>query len=103
ADMAISLAQVFLGVTFLAYHAWQTLHAIVLTLVRLTMTRRRLLEWETAATAAARAAGIVGGRALLRFIADMVASPIIAGSVAMVVAITHRDALPSALPFLLLW
>ena len=54
--------------TFLAYHAWDTAHAIVLTLVRLTITRRRLLEWETAATTAARAAGIVGGRALLRFV-----------------------------------
>jgi len=103
ADTAISLAQVLLSVTFLAYHAWDTAHAIVLTLVRLTMTKRRLLEWETAAAAAARAAGIVGGRALLQFIADMMASPIIAGIVAMVVATTHRDALPSAVPFLLLW
>ena len=103
ADTAIALAQVALGVTFLAYHAWDTAHAIVLTLVRLTITRRRLLEWETAAAAAARAAGIVGGRALVRFIADMMASPIIAGVVALVVSITHPDALPSALPFLLLW
>src|SRR5258706_317445 len=44
ADTAISLAQVLLSVTFLAYHAWDTAHAIVLTLVRLTMTQRRLLE-----------------------------------------------------------
>ena len=93
ADTAIALAQVVLGVTFLAYHAWDTAHAIVLTLVRLAITRRRLLEWETAAAAAARAAGIVGGRALVRFIADMMASPIIAGIVALVVSITHRDAL----------
>jgi cyclic beta-1,2-glucan synthetase len=57
ADSATALAQVILGVTFLAYHAWDTAHAIVLTLVRLTITKRRLLEWETAAVAAARAAG----------------------------------------------
>src|SRR5258705_9185698 len=31
ADTAIAFAQVFLSVTFLAYHAWQTIHAIVLT------------------------------------------------------------------------
>ena len=31
-----------------------------LTLVRLVVTKRRLLEWETAATTAARAAGLVG-------------------------------------------
>ncbi|MGB2714702.1 MAG: glucoamylase family protein [Vicinamibacterales bacterium] len=103
ADTANALAQVGLGVTFLAYHAWDTAHAIVLTLVRLTITRRRLLEWETAAAAAARAAGIVGGRALFQFVADMVASPIIAAVVALLVSITHPDALPSALPFVLLW
>ncbi len=103
ADAAIALAQVVLGVTFLAYHAWDTLHAIAITLVRLTITRRRLLEWETAAAAAVRAAGIVGGRALLRFVVDMMASPIIAVVVALLITITHRDALPSALPFLALW
>jgi len=103
ADTAITLAQVFLAVTFLAYHAWQTIHAIVLTLVRLTMTRRSLLEWETAAATAARAAGIAGGQALLRFVAGMIASPIIAAVVALVVSATHRDSVPSAAPFLLLW
>src|SRR5207237_3643884 len=103
ADSAIALAQVILGVTFLAYHAWDTAHAIVLTLVRLTITRRRLLEWETAAAAAARAAGIVGGRALLGFVADMMASPIIAAVVALLVAIARPSALSSALPFVGLW
>src|SRR3954463_3744752 len=102
-DAATALAQILLSVTFLAYHAWDTAHAIVLTLVRMTITRRRLLEWETAAAAAARAAGIVGGRALLRFVADMMASPIIAAVVALIVSLTHRDALSSALPFLMLW
>jgi cyclic beta-1,2-glucan synthetase len=103
ADAAIALAQVILGVTFLAYHAWDTAHAIVLTLVRLTITRRRLLEWETAAAAAARAAGIVGGRALLGFVEDMIASPIIAAIVALVVSIARPQALSSALPFVGLW
>ena len=103
ADSAIALAQVILGVTFLAYHAWDTAHAIVLTLVRLTITRRRLLEWETAAAAAARAAGIAGGRALFGFVADMMASPIIAAVVALLVSIVHREALSSALPFIALW
>jgi cyclic beta-1,2-glucan synthetase len=72
-------------------------------LVRLTVTRRRLLEWETAAATAARAAGILGGRALLRFVGGMIASPIIAGVLTLVVSATHRDSLPSAVPFLLLW
>ena len=33
------------------------MHAIVLTLVRLAVTRRRLLEWETAAATAAAMGG----------------------------------------------
>jgi cyclic beta-1,2-glucan synthetase len=103
ADSALALAQVVLGVTFLAYHAWDTAHAIVLTLIRMTITRRRLLEWETAAASAARAAGIIGGRALLRFVADMMASPIIAAVVALLVATVRPAALSSALPFLVLW
>jgi cellobiose phosphorylase/cellulose synthase/poly-beta-1,6-N-acetylglucosamine synthase-like glycosyltransferase len=103
ADVGIALAQVVLSVTFLAYRAWDTAHAIVVTLIRLTITRRRLLEWETAAAAAARAAGMVGARALLRFVADMMASPIIAGIVALVVSIVRPAALSSALPFLALW
>ncbi len=36
-------------ITLLAYHAYEMLHAIVLTLVRMVITQRRLLEWETAA------------------------------------------------------
>jgi len=102
-DTAIAVAQVVLAVTFLAYHAWDTAHAIVLTLVRLAITRRRLLEWETAASAAARAAGVNGGRGLLQFAADMMASPIIAGVVAVLVSISNPVALSSALPFLTLW
>jgi cellobiose phosphorylase len=102
-DAAVAVAQVALSLIFLAYHAWDTAHAIALTLVRLTITRRRLLQWETAAAAAARAAGAGGRRALVRFIVNMMASPIIAGILALVVSSTHPDALPSALPFLLLW
>src|SRR5207244_2971726 len=36
-------------------------------------------------------------------VADMMASPIIASVVALVVAITRREALSAALPFLVLW
>ena len=47
-----------LSLTFLAFHAFDTAHAIGLTLVRLVVTKRRLLEWETAATTSGE-----GGRA----------------------------------------
>jgi cyclic beta-1,2-glucan synthetase len=101
-DFGTALAQVTLSVTFLAFHAFDAAHAIVLTLVRLTVTRRSLLEWETAATTAARAAGHAGQR-LRRFVAEMVSSPIIALVVAVLILWRSPDALPAAAPFLLLW
>ena len=53
-DASTAVAQVALQLTFLANQACEMVHAIVLTLVRLGVTQRRLLEWETAAASAAR-------------------------------------------------
>ena len=102
-DAGTSLAQMSLGLTFMAFHAVDTVHAIGLTLVRLGVTRRRLLEWETAATAAAKAAGFVGQRGLRRFAREMIASPVTAAIVAIAVLALAPHALPWAAPFLLLW
>jgi cyclic beta-1,2-glucan synthetase len=98
-DAAITAGQVLLGLTFMAYHAWQTTHAVVLTLVRLMFTRRRLLEWETAAVTAARSAGLVGRRGLRQFEIEMMASPIIAVSVALLIAVARASARDGS-PFL---
>jgi cyclic beta-1,2-glucan synthetase len=102
-DAASALAQIALGVTFLAYTAWRKVHAIVVTLVRMAVTKRRLLEWETAASTAARSTGLIGGRGLWRFVVEMIASPIVAGLIALLILVTQRDALASAAPFLVLW
>src|SRR5438552_1058576 len=59
-DMKTTMAQVTLSLVLLVYHAWDMAHAIVLTLIRLAFTQRRLLEWETAASSAARATGLNG-------------------------------------------
>ena len=56
AELSTASAQAFLTLVFLPYHAWEMAHAIALTLVRLVITQRRLLDWETAAAQAARAA-----------------------------------------------
>ena len=101
-DTGIALAQILLSLTFLAFHAFDTVHAIGVTLIRLAVTRRRLLEWETAAAAAARAAGLVG-QGLRRFVVDMVSSPAIAGITAVAIIARDADALTSAAPFLVLW
>jgi cyclic beta-1,2-glucan synthetase len=101
-DAVTALAQVFLSLTFLAFHAFDTTHAISVTLVRLVVTRRRMLEWETAATTAAKAAGLVGQR-LRRFVAEMASSPLIAAVVTLAIAAREPAALPAAAPFLVLW
>jgi cyclic beta-1,2-glucan synthetase len=101
-DTATALAQILLSLTFLAFHAFDTAHAIGVTLVRVAVTKRRLLEWETAATTAARAAGLVGQQPG-RFVGQMAASPTIAVVVSVVIATRNADALPNATPFLLLW
>ena len=101
-DAMVALAQMLLGVMFLAFHAFDTAHAIGLTVVRL-VTRRRLLEWETAATAAAKIAGLSRSKALQRFVSEMRSSPITAAVVAVAVALTNVRALPAAAPFLVLW
>ena len=53
-DVRTVLARVLLRSTFLAHDASTHLDAIGTTLVRLVVTRRRLLEWETAAASSVR-------------------------------------------------
>jgi cyclic beta-1,2-glucan synthetase len=48
-DLGIGAAQIGLAVTFLAYQAWLMSDAIARTLARLSITRRNLLQWVTAA------------------------------------------------------
>jgi cyclic beta-1,2-glucan synthetase len=97
-EMRTALAQVALQITFLAYQAHEMVDAIGLTLVRLTLTQRRLLEWETAA-AAARAHG-AGARLFLR---TMRASPAVAALGLVLVLLQRPSALSAALPVLMLW
>ena len=99
-DAATALAQITLSITFLAFQAFDTLHAIGLTLIRVAVTGRRMLEWETAASHAARTAGQNG---LHRFSAAMIASPLIAAGAAVAIIVSHRPSLQLASPFLFLW
>jgi cyclic beta-1,2-glucan synthetase len=92
-DLRAAVAQTLLTLTFLAYHAFETVHAILLTLVRLVITQRKLLEWETAAATAAQAAGLVGAGGVRTFYVEMASSPL-AGAViaALVLAFRPRSA-----------
>ncbi len=50
-DLSTAVAQTAIAVAFLVYNAFKTMHAIITTLARL-VAKRRLLEWETAASVA---------------------------------------------------
>ncbi|HVR84502.1 MAG TPA: glucoamylase family protein, partial [Planctomycetota bacterium] len=102
-DLGLALAQVLLQITFLVYQSYRMLHAVVVTLVRLLVTRRSLLEWETAASAAARAARLRGRNGLLLFFIELASSPIAAVALFILLGLAHRRALPVAAPFLALW
>ena len=78
-----------LQLAFLANQAYEMLHAITVTLVRLGITKHRLLEWETAAASADRG----GPPRLSVFVKDMIASPLIAvGGLALVVLVRPQRA-----------
>ncbi|MBK9061972.1 MAG: carbohydrate-binding protein [Acidobacteria bacterium] len=101
-EIATSLAQAFLTLALLPFHAWETVHAVGLTLVRLVVTGRRLLDWETAAAQAKKTAGLLEGGARAFFV-EMAASPAAAAAILLAVATLRPAALPLALPFLVLW
>ena len=102
-DVAGTAARILLQLAFLAQQAWGMLHAIAVTLVRVVITRRRLLEWETAAASAARGAGLEALTGPRSFLVAMVASPAIAAAGLVLVTAARHDALAAAGPLLALW
>ena len=92
-------ARAALQLAFVASEAAQMAHAIGLTLVRLLVTQRRLLEWETAAASAAR----VGRRGPRAFLREMISSPAAGIAGIVLVSAVRPAALPVALPVLALW
>jgi len=100
-------AHVLLQCTLLAYHALAMVHAIVLTLVRMGITHRRLLEWETAAVSAVRASDVQVRRGLGVFVAVMWAGPLV-GLLAIAYQLLlggseFSRSLPLSIPFVGAW
>ncbi len=103
-DLWSASGRLTLQVAFLASQAYSTAHAILVTIVRLAITRRRLLEWETAAASAARGAGLERGKGgVRRFLLAMAASPATALGSALLVLAIRPGALGAAAPLLALW
>ena len=98
-ELDTDLARALLQLAFLANQAAETVHAIAVTLVRIGITKNRLLEWETAAASAHRG----GLPRVTKFLADMIASPLLALSALAFIIGIHPQALPASMPVLMLW
>lgn len=97
-DLKLALLQTGLAAAFLADAAWRSLDAILRTLWRLGVSRRHMLEWTTAASAAA------APRPDLRGFARAMAPGTALGVVgALLAGIVAPAALPLILPFAVVW
>jgi cyclic beta-1,2-glucan synthetase len=97
-DLLLALAQIALLVTFLAHQAWLMTDAIFRTLYRLTISRRNMLEWMTAAQSQLNSQLSLG-----KFYRLMSASVAIGFVSAVLVALAAFASLWIALPFAVLW
>jgi cyclic beta-1,2-glucan synthetase len=89
-----------LAIVYLLHEALLSLHAIGVTLWRLAVSRRRLLEWTSAAQVASTLAASGSRRALWR---QMWTGPVVAGAILAILILLRPSALPAAAPLLLLW
>jgi cyclic beta-1,2-glucan synthetase len=97
-DFKLAVSQTILLVAFLAHQAWVMSGAILLTLFRLTVSRRNLLEWITAAQAKTSPPLDLPG-----FYSQMGGGVALAIAAAGLVAWVSPASWPIAAPFLLLW
>jgi cyclic beta-1,2-glucan synthetase len=97
-SFALAGAQIALGITFLAHQAWLMGDAIARTLVRLLLTRRRLLAWVTAAQTKSGLA--LQGAGVYR---RMPGTLLLAAVAGMLVAVTRPGSWMMAGPLVLLW
>lgn len=97
-SLPATVAQIALAAAFLANQAVIAVDAVVRTLHRLVISRKHLLEWESAAAAEARL-----GTGLRQFCRSMWAAVAVAVVLAGVVLGVRLEALPAALPWLAAW
>jgi cellobiose phosphorylase len=95
---ARQLGQIVLTLAFLPYDAFVSLDAVGRTLLRLLVTRKRLLEWQTSGDSErAPRADLIG------FYATMWIAPAVALLIGLFLATLRTDQLSLALPLLTLW
>ncbi|MDD4018878.1 MAG: glucoamylase family protein, partial [Kiritimatiellae bacterium] len=92
------LGQILLAMAFLPYHAFISSDAIGRTLLRLLVTHKRLLEWQTSSDAEHTKTTELTG-----FFAAMWIAPVVALTAGLYLATQQLDQLLAALPLLGLW
>ena len=92
------LGQIFLTVAFLPYDAFISLDAVGRTLLRLLVTHKRLLEWQTSSDSERTTRADLAG-----FYATMWIAPAVALLSGFLLAWPHASQLPLALPLLAIW
>ncbi len=92
------LAREAYGLACLPYEAWVSLTAIARTLGRVYLTRKRLLQWRTAADAQRSASSTLPGAYVAMWVA-----PVIAIALAIGLGRSRTDALLAAAPMLVAW
>ncbi len=97
ADFGISQANLFMRIASLCHQSLITLDAIVRSVVRMTVTHERLLEWETAAEAESS----YGKKSPVETYLQVV--PWLTFLIGLFVAIERKEAFMVALPLLVLW
>jgi cyclic beta-1,2-glucan synthetase len=95
-----TLARYGLAVAFLAYESSIAVDAITRVFVRKTFTGKHLLQWTSADDAAFRVAALSPRRVFWR---SMIWSPVVAVSLALLIAWLRPSAFFGAAPLLLLW
>ncbi len=92
------LGQIFLTLTFLPYDAFISLDAIGRTLLRVLVTRKKLLEWQTSGDSERTTPAD-----LASFYSTMWIAPFIGVALGFLLATLHPAELPLTLPVLGLW
>jgi cyclic beta-1,2-glucan synthetase len=97
ADFGISQANLFMRIASLCHQSLITLDAIVRSVVRMTVTHERLLEWETAAEAESS----YGKKSPVETYLQVI--PWLTFLIGLFIAIERKEAFLVALPLLVLW
>jgi cyclic beta-1,2-glucan synthetase len=97
-DFRSTAGQTLLTLIFLADQARLAVDAVARTLVRLTITHRNMLEWETAASTERRL-----GAGFVQFCLTMWPPPLLALGLTLALAVLRLASLSVAVPLLLAW